>query len=148
VLLLLIALGVLAFLIISAVLARVFSIDGAERSAITSLITAQAHGDRTGMAAQMYRCSARPACVTRVSVNARALRHPGAVSIIQIQPSAGFSLAGTVGVARVAWQAGGSLPIVQCLRVRRAGNAVSGLRVELLELSRRIASDADCPARF
>jgi hypothetical protein len=51
-------------------------------------------------------------------------------------------------VARVAWQAGGSLPIVQCLRVRRAGNAVSGLRVELLELSRRIASDADCPARF
>jgi hypothetical protein len=148
VLLLLIVAGVLVFLVISAVLARVFSIDGAERSAITSLIASQARGDRSGMASQMYRCSARPACLARVAEDARALRHPGAVSIIQIQPSAGFSLTGTLGVARVAWQAGGSLPIVQCLRVRRAGNAVSGLRVELLELSRRIASDADCPARF
>jgi hypothetical protein len=70
------------------------------------------------------------------------------VSIIQIQPSAGFSLTGTLGVARVAWNAGRSLPIVQCVRVRRAGNALSGLRVELLEVSRRIASDAACPARF
>jgi hypothetical protein len=48
----------------------------------------------------------------------------------------------------VAWNAGGSLPIVQCVTVRRAGNALSGLHVQLLELSPRIQSDAGCPARF
>jgi hypothetical protein len=148
VLLLLILVGVLLFLAISAVLARVFSIDGAERSAITSLVTSEARGDVAAMAGRMFRCPAGSACFNRLAEDGRALRHPGAVTIIQIQPSAGFSLSGTVGVARVAWQAGGSLPIVQCLRVRRAGNALSGLRVELLELSRRIASDADCPSRF
>lgn len=147
-LLLLIAAGVLLFLAISAVLARVLSIDGAERSAITSLVTAEAHGDVSAMRAQLYRCGQTSSCRTRVAEDAAALRRAGMVSIIQIQPSAGFSLTGTLGVARVAWNAGRSLPIVQCVRVRRAGNALSGLRVELLEVSRRIASDAACPARF
>jgi hypothetical protein len=32
--------------------------------------------------------------------------------------------------------------------VRRTGNAVSGLHVELLEVSRRIKSDTACPSRF
>jgi len=70
------------------------------------------------------------------------------VSIIQLQPSTSFSVAGTLGTARVAWNVAGSLPIVQCVRVRRAGNAISGLRVELLEISPRIKSDSACPARF
>jgi hypothetical protein len=48
----------------------------------------------------------------------------------------------------VAWNVGGSLPIVQCVRVRHAGNVLSGFRIELLELSRRITTDAACPARF
>jgi hypothetical protein len=48
----------------------------------------------------------------------------------------------------VAWSIGGSQPIVQCVRVRRAGNVFSGLRVELLALSRKVASDAACPAQF
>lgn len=148
VLLLLIIVGVLLFLAISAVLARVLSIDGAERSAITSLIAAEAHGDAATMSSQIDRCTASAACRARVATDATALRRPGTLSIIQIQSSAGFSLGGTLGTARVAWQAGGSLPIVQCVRVRRAGNALSGLRVELLELSRRIRSDSACPARF
>jgi hypothetical protein len=148
VLLLLIVVGVLLFLAISAVLARVLSIDGAERSAITSLVAAEAHGDAAQMSTQLYRCGDSSGCRRRVAADAAALRRPGTLSIIQIQSSAGFSLGGTVGTARVAWQAGGSLPIVQCVRVRRAGNALSGLRVELLEFSRRIPSDSACPARF
>ena len=40
-----IVIGVLVFLLISALLARVFSADGAERSAITALVTAEARGD-------------------------------------------------------------------------------------------------------
>jgi hypothetical protein len=37
---------------------------------------------------------------------------------------------------------------VQCVRVRRAGNALTGFHVELLELSRRIPSNKDCPRRY
>jgi hypothetical protein len=70
------------------------------------------------------------------------------VAIIQLQPSAGFSFGSTLGTARVAWSAGGSLPVVQCVRVRRAGNAISGLHVELLAITPRLQTDADCPARF
>jgi hypothetical protein len=93
-------------------------------------------------------CSSSPACRARIATNAAALRRPGAVSILQLQPSAGFSLTGTVGTARVAWTAGSSLPVVQCVRVRRAGNALTGFHVDLLELSRRIASDSNCPKRY
>jgi hypothetical protein len=39
-------------------------------------------------------------------------------------------------------------PVVQCIRVRRTGDALAGLRVQLLAISGRIKSDADCPARF
>ena len=70
------------------------------------------------------------------------------LSIIQLQPSTSFSLGGTEGTARVAWNAGGSLPIVQCVKVRRAGNPISGLSVQLLVVSKRIASDAACPAHY
>jgi hypothetical protein len=48
----------------------------------------------------------------------------------------------------VAWRAGSSLPVVQCVRVRRAGNALTGFQVELLKLSRRIASDSNCPSQY
>jgi hypothetical protein len=70
------------------------------------------------------------------------------VKILELGASAGFSLGSTVGTARVAWRAGNALPVVQCVRVRRAGNALSGFHVELLEISRRIKTDADCPARY
>ena len=48
----------------------------------------------------------------------------------------------------MAWAAGSSLPIVQCVKVRRAGNPISGLRVDLLVVSVRIPSGADCPAHY
>ena len=137
------------FLAVSAVLARVFSLDGAESGAITVLVRDEAAGNRDGAMSQLTGCASSPACQSRVVANVAALAHPGAVSIIQIQPSAGFSLGQTVGTARVAWRVGFSLPIVQCVRVRRAGNALSGFRIELLEISRRILpSDSACPSRY
>ncbi len=144
----LIAVAVVLFLAVSALLARAFSADGAERSAITSLIEAEARGDQSAMVDRINGCGASAACRARVSSDVATLQHPGAVSIIQLQPSTGFSLTGTLGTARVAWNVGSSLPIVQCVRVRRTGNVLRGLRVELLEISRRIKSDADCPARY
>jgi hypothetical protein len=146
--LVLIAAAVVVFLAVSALLARVFSVDGAERSAITGLIQAEARGEASGMLTQIDGCSQSAACRVRVSQDAAALTRPGTVSSLQLQTSAGFSLGSTVGTARVAWKTPASLPIVQCVRVRRAGNALSGLRVHLLELSGRIPSDGSCPARF
>jgi hypothetical protein len=144
----LIALGVVVFLVVSGLLARVLSLDGAERAAITTLVQAEARGDAASMMALIDGCRRSPACRRRVRLDARELTRPGAVAILELNPSAGFSLTSTLGTARVAWRAGSALPVVQCVRVRRAGNVLSGLRVELLELSARIKTDADCPARY
>jgi hypothetical protein len=140
--------AIIVFVVISALLARVLSANSAEESAITSLVTDEARGDAGAVIGDIAACASRPACRARASDNATALKRSGTVSIIQIQPSTSFSIAGTLGTARVAWTAGGSLPIVQCVRVRRTGNAISGLRVQLLEVSRRIKSDTACPARY
>ena len=143
-----IALGVVLFLAISALLARVLSVDGAERSAITTLLQAQARGDATGMIRLIQGCQHDPACQQRAAQNVARLTRPGDVKILELNPSAGFSLSSTLGTARVAWRAGNALPIVQCVRVRRAGNVLSGLHVELLEISARIKTDTSCPAHY
>jgi hypothetical protein len=144
----LIVLGVVAFLAVSALLARVLSANSAERSAITSLVQVEARGERTAMTSLLDGCNERPSCVMRVAENVAALTRPGAVSILQLQPSTGFSVTSTTGTARVAWKVPSSLPIVQCVRVRRDGDALSGLRIQLLAISPRIKSDGECPGRF
>src|SRR5437763_11964338 len=144
----LVALGVVLFVAISVGLARVFGANSAEQSAITSLVKAEAAGDQQAMLALIDGCSASAGCRTRVAENAVDLKRPGAVTVIQLQPSTSFSLGGTVGTARVAWRADSSLPIVQCVRVRRAGDVFGGLTVQLLEISVRIKSDSSCPARY
>ena len=143
-----IVVAVIAFLAISALLARVFSANSAEQAAITTLVKNEARGDANAIVDDIVGCQAAASCRRRADEIAKALAHPGAVSIIQLQPSTNFSVANTLGTARVAWNVGSSLPIVQCVRVRRAGNAISGLTVELLEVSPRIPSDSACPARF
>ncbi|MBV9416969.1 MAG: hypothetical protein JO363_18440 [Solirubrobacterales bacterium] len=143
-----IAAAVLVFLVISALLARVFSANSAEESAITALVKAQAKGDVGAIVDEIDGCRTSPACRLRAAQNAAALKHPGAVSIIQLQPSTNFSIAASDGTARVAWNVGGSLPIVQCVRVRRTGNPISGFQVRLLEVSRRIPSDSACPTQY
>lgn len=140
--------AVLAFLAISALLARVFSANSAEQSAITALVKDEARGDTGAIIDDIAGCRASASCRARATQLAASLARRGAVSIIQLQPSTSFSVAGTQGTARVAWNAGASLPIVQCVKVRRSGNAISGLKVDLLEVSRRIQSDTACPARF
>jgi hypothetical protein len=147
-LILLIAAGLVVFVAISTVLARVLSIDGAERTSITGLIQAEARGTAEGMIAQLHDCAESSFCRGRAAEDASELKRTGSVKILELNESAGFSLGSTVGTARVAWRAGNALPVVQCVRVRRAGNAFSGLRIELLEVSRRIKTDAACPARY
>ncbi len=140
----LVGLGV--FLALSTVLARVLSLDGAERSAITTLVSYEAAGNAAGAISQIRGCARGRACRDGVAADVAALSRQGAVTIIQIQPSAGFSLGSTVGTARVVWRVGFSLPIVQCVRVRRAGDAISGFQVELVAITPRIHTDANCPS--
>ena len=144
----LVAVGVVLFVAISIGLARVFGANGAEQSAITALVKAEAAGDQQGMVARIQGCAHSPSCQTRVAENATSLTRPGAITIIQLQPSTSFSLGGMVATARVAWRAGSSLPIVQCVRVARTGDVFGGLKIHLLEISVRIKSDSTCPARY
>jgi hypothetical protein len=146
--LLVIVLVIALFVFISALLARAFSVDGAERAAITELVKAEARGDSSAMTRLIVDCAGSSSCRSRVRGDAASLRRAGRVSILELNPSAGFSLTGTRGVARVAWKAGSSLPVVQCVRVHRAGNVISGLNVQMLEISRRISTGADCPNQF
>ena len=125
-----------------------YSANSAEQSAITALVKDEARGDANAIIDDVAGCRAMPACRRRAAQLASALARPGAVSIIQLQPSTSFSVAGTQGTARVAWDVGSSLPIVQCVRVHRTGNAISGLQVRLIDVSPRIKSDTACPARF
>jgi hypothetical protein len=140
--------GIVVFLVISALLARAFSVSGAEESAITDLVTAEAHGNTAGVMALISGCSTDPACRARATQVTTALRHTGDVSIAQITPSSNFALTSTVGTARVAWLAGSSLPRTQCVRVRHNGNVLQGFTVQLLEVSARIKTDGDCPSHF
>ncbi len=146
--LLMIAVGILLFLFVSAVLARVWSADGAETDAVTALVQAEARGNTSGVVDRIQGCRSSVTCRSQVAGYVAELRRAGGISILQVQLSTGFTLSGHVGTARVAWKTATSLPIVQCVRVRRAGNAFSGLRIELLALSARIKSDADCPTSF
>ena len=123
------------------------SANSAEQSAITALVKDEARGNSGAVIGDITGCQASSSCRAKAGQLATSLRRPGAVSIIQLQPSTNFSIAGTEGTARVAWTAG-RFPIVQCVLVRRTGNVISGLKVELLEVSRRIKSDTACPARF
>ena len=145
----LIVLCVAVFLVISALLARVWSSDSAEQSAVTALIRAEARGDAAAMIATIKGCSASAACRQRAQEDAASLHHPGSVSVIDYNASTGFSLGSTLGTARVAWEiVGQTKPVVQCVRVRRAGDAISGITIELLKISKRIDSGSDCPARY
>jgi len=144
----LIAVAVVLFVLISALLARAFSIDGAERAAITRLVQDEAAGRSAAMESLVDGCASSSFCRARVSSDSQLLRRTGRVLILELNPSAGFSFTSTVGTARVAWRAGTHLPVVQCVRVRRAGNLVTGLSVQLLEISARIKSGADCPRHY
>ena len=142
---LLIALGVIVFLVISGLLARWLSIENVERRDIGNLLAAEARGDPQAMLAQLRRCDAR--CSAIVRADARRLKRAGSVQILAYQSQTAYSLTTNTGDTRVAWKSSrGGLPVVQCVRVERRGNAVSGLTVTLLGIF-SIGDTTDCPSR-
>jgi hypothetical protein len=142
---LVLALALLAFLALSLGLARVLSANGAERSAILALLEAQARGDAGAMTERIDGCALRPACVARARENATRLRSPGRVELVRLDASTSFSPGGSEGVARVVWKTPARTTVVQCVDVRRGGNAIAGLTIELRALSRPIGRESSCP---
>ena len=72
------------------------------------------------------------------------LRRAGAVKILSLKSHTAYSLTGASGKTRLAWTVIGKLPVVQCIVVRRSGNFVAGITIELLSLSAPIPNEADC----
>jgi hypothetical protein len=110
------------------------------------LIEAEARGDAQGMIRRLAGCRSNPACLRSVSANVSnpRLRRNGAVKILQLTSSTAYSLTGASGRTRLAWTVIGELPVVQCIGVRRTGNAVSGIKVTLVSLSAPIPNEGDC----
>jgi hypothetical protein len=140
----LIALGWVLFLAISGMLARFLSTENVERDNVLAALRAQASGDEHGMLSQLSGCRASPACDADVKANAAALRRSGSVKILSLTSSTAYSLTGATGITRVAWTVIGRLPVVQCVKVKRTGNFLSGVSVTLLSVSKPISNEADC----
>ena len=141
----LVGVGILVFLAISFVLARILAAGGAERSAVTHLIKAEARGDAQAMIARIDGCARSPQCTNQARRNATSLKRPGDVQVLNYAASVSFSIAGTAGTGRIAWQVPHRSPVVQCARIRRKGNAISGFKIHVLTLTAPIRSDASCP---
>jgi hypothetical protein len=137
---------VLLFFAISGVLARFLSVENAERDDDEALIQAQAKGDANAMISQLSGCREKPACVAEA--NARVHNHrlvrPGNVKILQLTSPTAYSLTGSTGRTRLAWTVIGTLPVVQCVLVRRTGNFLTGIHVALLSVSAPIPNEGDC----
>jgi hypothetical protein len=142
-----IAIGFAAFVFlgISGLLARALTGAGTERSQVLELLEAQARGDTAAVLDKLPACRAQPACADVMRARVGELAREGEVEILTYTPSLQVSLTTRSGVGRVAWRAGRSGPVVQCVRVRREG-PLTGADVELLAISAPIGGEESCPA--
>ena len=139
-----IAFGVFVFIGISLLLARALTGTGAERAEVLDVVKAQARWDAAAVLAATPACRAEPACAETTRRRVARLARPGEVRLLTYRPSVRVSLTRQTGVGRVAWKVGESLPIVQCVRVRRDGPLTGG-GVELLSVGRPLPGTAGCP---
>jgi hypothetical protein len=138
----LIALAVVAFLAVSALVGRWLTTDNAERTQITRLLEAQARGDVPGMLGELESCSG--ACAAQARANARRLRRPGDVQIVSYESETSHALSGRSGPTRVVWKTPTTLTVVQCVAVQRTGNVLGGLDVHLQAIGPSKPRTAGC----
>ena len=141
-----IALGVIVFVAISVLLARFLQIENVERDTEVALIQAQARGDANAMLGRLSGCRQSSSCVAAVEANVAnpRLRRKGEVKILQLTSPTSYALFGASGRTRLAWTVIGTLPVVQCVTVRRTGNFLSGIHLQLTALSAPIPNEGDC----
>jgi hypothetical protein len=140
------ALAVVIVLAVGALLARFLSVENAERDAALALVQAEARGDVAGMLAQLSGCRASPSCVASVKADAGDPRvhRTGAVKILQLESPTAYSLSAATGSTRLAWTVIGTLPVVQCVEVRRTGSFLTGIHVHLVGVSAPISGEGRC----
>ena len=143
---LLIAVAVVVVGAVGFVLARWLTTENRERDQVVELLAAQARGDAEEMLDVLAPACARDtACREAVDANAHELRRDGDPKIIAYESSTAYALGGATGETRVAWTVvDGSLPVVQCVTVRREGTALTGRTVTLLAISTPIGNEASC----
>jgi hypothetical protein len=139
-------------LVVGALLARFLSVENAERADVAALVQAQARGDLAGMLARLAGCRDSPSCLAAARADASnpRLRRTGAVKILQLESPTAYSLSSAIGRTRVAWTVIGTLPVVQCVDVRRSGSFLAGIHVHLLAISAPISGEGRCtkPSRL
>jgi hypothetical protein len=72
------------------------------------------------------------------------VRRRGTVKILSLTAATANAPTNATGQTRVAWTVLGKSPVVQCIDVRRTGNALTGVSVKLLRISAPIENEADC----
>jgi hypothetical protein len=135
--------GLFVFLGLSVLLARGLTGSGNERARVLELLRAQASGDASAVLRELPACASEPACVRLTRDRVAGMRRPGPVEILQYRPSVRVALTRRTGTGRVAWRAGASSPVVQCVRVVREG-PLSGGGLELLSISGPVGGEASC----
>ena len=132
------------FIVLSAMLARFLSAENVERDDILSVLQAEIAGNEHALYSQLSGCRAVPDCVSDVKWNSTRLRRTGSIKIVSLTSATAYKLTGATGHTRVAWVVLGSLPVVQCLNVKRAGSFFTGMSVSLLALSKPIPNEGNC----
>jgi hypothetical protein len=135
--------GTFVFLGISFLLARALTGPGAERDRVLDVVRAEARGDANAVLKRLPACAAEPACARVTRERVAQLKRPGDIQILTYSPSMRVTMTRATGTGRVAWRAGKSLPVVQCVQARREGPLTGG-GVELLAISKPIAGEASC----
>jgi hypothetical protein len=152
------AVCVIVVLAVGVLLARFLSVENAERDDEQALVQAEVAGDEAGMLVQLDGCSYRwlspvakrlaasRACVAGVKADAADphLRRKGAVKILQLESTTAYSLSGATGETRLAWTVIGTLPVVQCVEIRRTGSFLGGIHVQPIAISAPISGEGRC----
>ena len=141
----LIAAGVLLFLVVSFQLARFLTAENTERAAVYALLEAEARGDVRAVVAALDACG--DACAREVAATVARARRPGEVKILRLDSAANFTLGERTARSRVAWAAdvaAGGAAVVQCVTVRRSWSFLSGASVSLLRLSAPLPPETGC----
>jgi hypothetical protein len=138
--------GAVLLLVVGALLARFLTVENAERNDDEMLIQAEVRGDVAGMLDQISGCRESPSCVAGVKANVAnpRLRRSGAVKILQLESKTAYSPFGATGKTRLAWTIIGTLPVVQCVDVRRTGNLLTGVKVQIVGLTAPIPNEGTC----
>lgn len=140
----LVALVVLLFLAVSAVLARVLSVEGQEREAVLQVLRAQARGDAEAVLDRLTACDGP--CARAVRAATARVAGPGDVKLVRLDSGTSYALGTSQGTSRVVWVRGeDGRPVVQCFQVRREGSVLTDRSTSLLRVGPPLAdNEAPC----